>query len=56
VPQDWNIALSVGRRCQILLVFSLVNVVVKKQRPDHVSQIEQERVKYLTLIYSQFSV
>jgi hypothetical protein len=26
---------------------------LKKQMPDHVSKIEQERVKYLTLIHNQ---
>jgi hypothetical protein len=29
---------------------------LKKQLPDHVSEIEQERVKYLTVTYNQFSV
>jgi hypothetical protein len=27
---------------------------LKKQMPDHVSEIEQERVKYLTLTHSDF--
>jgi hypothetical protein len=31
VPQDWNIAICVDRRCQTLLVFSFVNGVLKKQ-------------------------
>jgi hypothetical protein len=28
---------------------------LKKRLPDHVSEIEQERVKYLTLIHSQLT-
>jgi hypothetical protein len=28
---------------------------LKKQLPDHVAKIEQERVKYLTLTYNEFN-
>ena len=37
-----------------MMVIQMAGEELKKQMPDHFSQIEQERVKYLTLIHRQF--
>jgi hypothetical protein len=39
-----------------MIVIHLMREELKKRLSDHVSEIEQERVKYLTLTHSQFSV
>jgi hypothetical protein len=39
-----------------MMVIHLMGEELKKQLPDHVSEIEQERVKYLTLTYNQFGL
>jgi hypothetical protein len=36
-----------------MMVIHMAGEELKKQMPDHVSEIEQERVKYLTLIHGQ---
>jgi hypothetical protein len=36
-----------------MMVIHMAGEELKKRLPDHVSAIEQERVKYLTLIHSQ---
>jgi hypothetical protein len=37
-----------------MMAIHLMGEELKKQMSDHVSEIEQERVKYLTLTYDQF--
>jgi hypothetical protein len=37
-----------------MMVIHMAGEELKKQMPDHVFEIEQERVKYLTLIHRQF--
>jgi hypothetical protein len=46
--------LLVPRRIRSLsmMVIHMAGEELKKRLPDHVSEIEQERVKYLTLIHS----
>jgi hypothetical protein len=36
-----------------MMVIHMAGEELKKRLPDHVSEIEQERVKYLTLIHGQ---
>jgi hypothetical protein len=38
-----------------MIFIHMMGEELKKRLPDHVSEIEQERVKYLTLTYNQFS-
>jgi hypothetical protein len=38
-----------------MMLIHMVGEELKKQIPDHVAEIEQESVKYLTLIHSQLS-
>jgi hypothetical protein len=38
-----------------MMYVHLVGEELKKRMPDHVSEIEQERAKYLTLIHIQFT-
>ena len=38
-----------------MMVIHMAGEELKKRLPDHVSEIEQERVKYLTLIHSQLT-
>jgi hypothetical protein len=49
--------LLVPRRIKSLsmMVIHMAGEELKKRLPDHVSEIEQERVKYLTLIHSQLT-
>ena len=49
--------LLVPRRIRSLsmMVIHMAGEELKKRLPDHVSEIEQERVKYLTLIYRPFT-
>jgi hypothetical protein len=49
--------LLVPRRIRSLsmMVIHMAGEELKKRLPDHVSEIEQERVKYLVAIHSRFS-
>jgi hypothetical protein len=49
--------LLVPRRIKSLsmMVIHMAGEELKKRLPDHVSEIEQERVKYLTHIHSQLT-
>jgi hypothetical protein len=49
--------LLVPRRIKSLsmMAIHMAGEDLKKRLPDHVSEIEQERVKYLMLIYSQLT-
>jgi hypothetical protein len=38
-----------------MISIHLMGEELKKRLPDHVSEIEQERVKYLTFTYNQFN-
>jgi hypothetical protein len=38
-----------------MMIVHMAGEELKKRLPDHVSEIEQERVKYLTLIHSQLT-
>jgi hypothetical protein len=38
-----------------MMFIHLMGEELKKRLPEHVSEIEQERVKYLTLAYNQFN-
>jgi hypothetical protein len=38
-----------------MMVIHMTGEELKKRLPDHVSEIEQERVKYLVAIHSRFS-
>jgi hypothetical protein len=38
-----------------MMAIHMTGEELKKRLPDHVSEIEQERVKYLTLIHSQLT-
>ena len=38
-----------------MMIIHMAGEELKKRLPDHVSEIEQERVKYLTLIYRPFT-
>jgi hypothetical protein len=38
-----------------MMIVHMAGEELKKRLPDHVSEIEQERVKYLTLIHSRLT-